>query len=78
MGPNRQIHSDREQMNGCQGTGFEGDGMWPLMGLRFPWGSGNVWKLGSGGVHSILQIYPKPPNSTVQTSEAYGMGVIFQ
>ena len=39
------------------------------------WGGGNVWKLGSGGVHSILQIYPKPPNSTVQTSEVYGMGL---
>jgi len=42
------------------------------------WGGRNVRKLGSGGVHSILQIYPKPPNSTVQTSEVYGMGVIFQ
>lgn len=42
------------------------------------WGDRNILKLGSGGVHSILQIYPKPPNSTVQTSEVYGMGVKFQ
>ena len=42
------------------------------------WGGRNVLKLGSCGVYSILQVYPKPPNSTVQTSEVYGMGVIFQ